>query len=168
MIQKLPGDLGLDFGGGRGIAPDTGSANVQRACDVLKDLILGCLCCQLCPELRLTACSSLADSSDGGGDSWTSSAPDNASALRQHPSPPEPPGQKHRDGLIAPELLHPPPPTQCSQADEGFAVLSHRWRNANHRAPRWPKSTRDGREHSIGQEEPHQWGSGWLTEVYTH
>lgn len=68
MIQKLPGDLGLDFGGGRGIAPDTGSANVQRACDVLKDLILGCFCSQLCPELRLTACSSLADSSDGGGD----------------------------------------------------------------------------------------------------
>lgn len=115
MIQKLPGDLGLDFGGGRGIAPDTGSANVQRACDVLKDLILGCLCCQLCPELRLTACSSLADSSDGGGDSWTSSAPDNASALRQHLSPPESSGQKHCDGLIAPEHASPSSTTHPMQ-----------------------------------------------------
>lgn len=29
MIQKLPGDLGLDFGGRRGIVPDIGSAKVK-------------------------------------------------------------------------------------------------------------------------------------------
>jgi len=41
-IQKLPGDLGLDFGGGRWIAPDTRSANVKWPCSAIKDLILGC------------------------------------------------------------------------------------------------------------------------------
>lgn len=39
-------------------------------------------------------------------------------------------------------VLHPQPPAQHSLADQGFALVSRCWRNANQEAPGWLRSTR--------------------------